>query len=230
MKTLTKINIKELANEVITFLEKEKLASGVSIYFNNKVMRDRGDYDNNDNYIPKWETTEDVNPHDYFEYCAYDHILSMSFEGPLYEVLNYTFGRKEEEFSAIFEKWGLYYEFGNAWNLSAYPIDSNMEIEYTKYGEPKRTIYLYRYNRMENPSELQSIMDEWFVLSSLVGDKGSCVLGAGFEFEWEDDKYFMCACSPHQGSISWEEPKDKIQKMLEDIGATNIYYKWGNMD
>ena len=168
MKTLTKINIKELANEVITFLEKEKLASGVSIYFNNKVMRDRGDYDNNDNYIPKWETTEDVNPHDYFEYCAYDHILSMSFEGPLYEVLNYTFGRKEEEFSAIFEKWGLYYEFGNAWNLSAYPIDSNMEIEYTKYGEPKRTIYLYRYNRMENPSELQSIMDEWFVLKVLV--------------------------------------------------------------
>lgn len=228
MKTLTKTNIEELAKEIISFLNKEKLASDVSIYFNNKVMRDRGTWDDDYNYIPKWETTENVDPHDYFEYAAYDHILSMSFEGALYEVLNYTGGRKGEEFERIFERHGLYFEFGNAWNLSVYPID-DMEIEYTHYKQPKETIQLYRWNRMAS-SELQSIMDEWFVQSSMVGDKGSCVLGAGFEFEWEGDKYFMNACSPYQGSISWETPKDKIQKMLEDIGATEIYYKWGNMD
>jgi hypothetical protein len=228
MKTFTKTNIEELAKEIISFLNKEKLASDVSIYFNNKVMRDRGTWDEDYNYIPKWETTENVDPHDYFEYAAYDHILSMSFEGGLYEVLNYTFGRKEEEFNKIFERHGLYFELGNAWNLSVYPID-DMEIEYTKYEQPKETIQLYRWNRMA-PSELQSIMDEWFVQSSMVGDKGSCVLGAGFAFKWRGEKYFMEACSPYQGSISWETPKDKIQKMLEDIGATEIYYKWGNMD
>lgn len=228
MKTLTKINIEELAKEIISFLEKEKLASGVSIYFNNKVMRDRGDYDDNYNYVPKWETTEDVNPHDYFEYCAYDHILSMSFEGALYDVLNYTFGRKEEKFGAIFEKWGLYYEFGNMWNLSAYLIDDDTEVEYTKYAQPKRTIYLYHGSEVSY--ELQTIMDTWYELSKKVGDKGSCVLGAGFEFEWENNKYFMSACSPYQGSISWETNKDDIQKALENIGATNIYYKWGNLD
>ena len=229
MKTLTKTNIEELANEIISFLNKEKLASDVSIYFNNKVMRDRGTWDDNYNYIPKWETTEDVDPHNYFEYAAYDHILSMSFEGPLYEVLHYTGGRNVEKFDAIFEKWGLYYELGNAWNLSAYLIDDDIEVEYTRYARPKQTIRLY-YGNFLTPSELAEIMETWYELSKEVGNKGSCVLGAGFAFEWNGDAYFMPACSPYQGSISWEKPKDKIHKMLEDIGATEIYYRWGNMD
>ena len=229
MKTLTKANIEELAKEIITFLEVNELASDVSIYFNNKVMRARGTWDKDYNYIPKWETTEDVSPHDYFEYAAYDHILSMSFEGPLYDVLNYTFGRKEEGFNAIFNKWGLYFELGNAWNLTTYSIDDDIEVEYTKYERPKQVIRLY-FGNFLNPRELDEIMFAWYNLSKEVGDKGSCVLGAGFEFEWQGDKYFMPACSPYQGSISWETPKDKIQAMLENIGATNIYYKWGNLD
>lgn len=229
MKTFTKTNIEEFAKEIISFLNKEKLASDVSIYFNNKVIRDRGTWDDDYNYIPKWETTENVNPHDYFEYCAYDHILSMSFEGPLYEVLNYTFGRKEKEFNAIFEKWGLYFELGNMWNLSAYLRDDDVEVEYTKYERPKQVIRLY-FGNFLNPRELDDIMMTWYNLSKEVGDKGSCVLGAGFEFEWMGDKYFMPACSPYQGSISWETHKDEVQKMLKNVGATAIYYKWGNMD
>ena len=231
MKKLTKANIEELANEIMGFLERTGMMSSVSIYYNGKVVRANSDYNDKDNdFTYSWETTENVDPHDYFEYAAYDHILSMSFEGPLYEVLNYTFGKMEEKFREIFDKYGLYFEFGNAWNLSAYIIDDDVEVEYTKYEAPKETIYLYRHRRMDNPPELQSIMDEWFVQSSMVGDQGSCVLGAGFRFEWEGDKYFMSACSPYQGSISWEEPKDKIKKMLEDIGATEIYYDWGRMD
>ena len=228
MKTLTKTNIEALAFEIRLFLERNQLASGVSIYFNNKVMRDRGDYDKDYNYIPKWETTEDVSPNDYFDYCAYDHILSMGFEGPLYDVLNYTFGKKEEAFRSIFERRGLYYEFGNSWNLSVYLSDDDIEVEYTKYERPKETIHLYRHG--SNPYELQLIMDAWYEASKEVGDKGSCVIGAGFEFEWKDDKYFMSACSPYQGSISWEMSKDIVERALEKIGATEIYYKWGHMD
>lgn len=218
MNKLTKTNIEELAKEIIAFLDKEELASDVRIYFNNKVISNEGRH---------WKSIENIDPHNYFG-CAYDHILSMSFEGPLYEVLNYTFGREEKGFSSIFEKWGLYYEIGDAWNLSAYPINE-MEVEYTKYKKPKETIRLYR-GILSAPSELSEIMDTWYELSKEVGDIGSCVLGAGFEFEWEDSKYFMSACSPYQGSISWETHKDKIKEMLEDIGATEIYYKWGNMD
>lgn len=228
MKTLTKTNIEEFAKEIIGFLERSGLASGVSIYFNNKVMRNKGKYDDDYNYISKWETTENVDPHDYFEYAAYDHILSMSFEGPLYDVLNYTFGAMEEKFLSIFHKYGLYYELGNAWNLSAYLHDDDVDVEYTYYDRPKETIYLYSHG--SNPSELQTIMNTWYELSKEVGDKGSCVLGAGFEFEWQGNKYFMGACSPWQGSISWETHKDVIQNLLENIGATNIYYKWGNID
>ena len=229
MRKLTKTNIEELAMEIAAFLEKNCMANSTSIYFNNKVMRCKDDFDENDNYVVSWTTTENVNPHDYFEYCAYDHIISMSFEGPLYDVLNYTFGRKEEEFVAIFDKYGLYYEFGNAWNLSAYLSDDDIEVEYTMYDRPKETIYLYR-GSFSTPSELEGIMDVWHDLSKKVGDKGSCVLGAGFKFEWKGDDYFMPAQSPWQGSISWETHKDTIKKMLENIGATEIQYDWGRMD
>lgn len=67
---------------------------------------------------------EDKDPCDYFEYANPD-TLSMSFEGSLNHVLNgYTRGwvKLEEQFGKLFEKYGLYYEMGHAWNLSAYEI------------------------------------------------------------------------------------------------------------
>ena len=70
----------------------------------------------------------------------------------------------------------------------------------------------------------------WYNLSLKEGDKGSCVLGAGFRFEWKNNSYFMGACSPWQGSLSWEAHTDTIKQMLIDIGATDIYYDWGRMD
>ena len=234
MKKITKTDIERLANEIIEFLNKEELASDVSIYFNGNVMRSREDakwnwnegcYDHN----IRWITEENVDPHNYFEYAAYEHILSMSFEGGLYEVLNYSGGSKMDKFMKIFEKYGLYYELGNAWNLTCYLINDDTEVEYTYYKRPKETIRLYNSDP-SNPTELQNIMNIWYDLSKKEGDKGSCVLGAGFEFEWQNDKYFMPACSPWQGSISWETHKDVVHKMLEDIGATKIYYKWGIID
>ena len=228
--TITKKCIEALAKEIMAFLEKEEMAGCVSIYYNGKVARENSEYDSvGDNFSYNWKVVNDVDPHDYFEYAAYDHILSMSFEGELYEVLNYTFGRKEEEFRAIFDKYGLYFELGNAWNLSAYPIDDDIEVEYTHYKAPKQTIYLRR-DMDDLPSELEEIMFDWWYRSKGVGEKGSCVLGAGFNFEWNDNKYFMPAQSPYQGSLSWEEPKGVVQQMLEGIGATNIIYDWGRMD
>ena len=67
---------------------------------------------------------EEKNPKDYFEYANPD-TLSMSFEGPLYSVLNaYVPGwtKLEQQFSKLFKKYGLYYEMGYAWSLSAYKI------------------------------------------------------------------------------------------------------------
>lgn len=66
----------------------------------------------------------DKNPLDYFEY-ANTETVSMSFEGSLNHVLNgYTHGwiKLEEEFSKLFAKYGLYYEMGYSWSLSAYEM------------------------------------------------------------------------------------------------------------
>ena len=52
-----------------------------------------------------------------------DHILSMSFEGIVCEMLYY--GERPEtrkKLDAIIERYGLYYEFGNHWNFSCYYI------------------------------------------------------------------------------------------------------------
>lgn len=229
MKTLTKANIETMAKEIMAFLEENGARDAVSIYYNNKVVRSKMQYDVMGEYYI-WKEEEDVDPHDYFEYAAYDHILSMSFEGTLYDDMNYGAGRLTDKLRAIFEKYGVYFELGNAWNLSAYPIDDDMVIEYTKYKKPKQTIYLYHHRYYMNPPELQAIMDKWYDLSAETGDKGSCVLGAGFHFEWKGDEYFMCACSPWQGSLSWEAHEKTIKFMLEDLGATGIWYDCGRMD
>ena len=63
---------------------------------------------------------ENVDPKRYFKYVREPNIFSMSFEGRLYEILNYE---DMFVFENIFKKYGLYYELGDAWNLSAYPID-----------------------------------------------------------------------------------------------------------
>lgn len=232
MNKLTKQNIEQLANEVMAWLIRNELDMDVSIYYNNQKMTHKYHFDKDYNIVDDGIVTEkDVNPHQITQWAAYNHILTMTFEGGLYSLLNYSGGKLETEFKNLFAKYGLYYEFGEAWNLTCYPINPNeLEIEYTVYEKPQPTTYLYRHDISNNPPELQKIMDIWYDLSSRVGDEGGCVLGAGFKFKWQGKKYFMCACSPYQGSISWETHKDTIKVLLEDIGAENIYYEWGNLD
>ena len=203
------------------------ISHDVSIYYNNKRMKNNYDWRSDENVVSV-VVEEDFNPHDYFEYAAHNHIMSMSFEGGLYHVLNYSFGRTEDEFRKLLEKYGVYYELGNAWNLTVYPINDEMEVEYTVYEEPKEKIYLVSHQDV--PYDLQIIMDKWYWWSMMSGDEGSCVLGAGFNFEWKGDEYFMPAQSPHQGSISWEKHKDEVCELLKEIGATNITYDFGRID
>lgn len=228
MKKLTKERIEQMAKEIMDFLIENEISHDVSIYYNNKKMRNNYEWSNGE-YVDNVEVLDDYNPHDYFEYAAHNHILSMSFEGSLYTVLNYSFGRTEDEFRKIFEKYGVYYELGNSWNLTAYVIDDAMGVDYTVYEMPREKIYLYS-GLKDIPHQLKEIMYKWYLWSSEEGDKGSCVLGAGFNFEWNEDEYFMPAQSPYQGSLSWEAHKEDVQKLLEEIGAINIRYDWGNMD
>jgi hypothetical protein len=59
---------------------------------------------------------------DYFQYGNNDTV-SMSFEGGLYELLNYSVRGDSEalqEFNGIFNKHKCYYDFGYDWSLSVY--------------------------------------------------------------------------------------------------------------
>lgn len=62
-------------------------------------------------------------PERHFEYVNPEHIPSMSFEGPVCEMLYYgILPSVRREFDKIFERYGLYYEFGHHWNFSCYYI------------------------------------------------------------------------------------------------------------
>ena len=120
-KKLTAKKIEKLAIEIRDLLMEHEMWIDTRIYFNGKAFSTddgKGGYFYNDptNLI----VLENEDPHWYTEYAG--DILTMTFEGPLYEVLNYGSGKFEEEFRKLFTKYGLWFEKGNAWNLTAYPL------------------------------------------------------------------------------------------------------------
>ena len=95
----------------------------VAIYFNGKCWSTSNQNNTEFCYNEKRYFEYKDDPNRYFEYVRDPNILSMSFEGELYSVLNgYVPGwtKLEEEFQSIFDKYGVYYELGNAWNLTCF--------------------------------------------------------------------------------------------------------------
>lgn len=235
---ITKKNIEELANKIKDLLIKNECYMGVCIYYNNKRMKDI-------EYDGSCTIEDDVDPHDYLEYCAKKHILSMSFEGSFNHIVNYYDNmdyctRIMSEFENILDAYGVYFEQGEAWNLSVYPSKGDYEnYEYSgfddeanydsdTYTDDEQRIGMYNIDDVL--PELKVIMIQWYDASSKQGNIGSCVLGAGYHFEYKDAKYFMSSCSPWQGSLSWENTRDETKRLLETIGASNIRYEFGVMD
>lgn len=127
------MNWKEsLAWDIYNWCKEHDLWQDITIYFDGKAWSsDSGEWGcgNHSEQLPLFMREdlylyENKNPLDYFEYANPDTV-SMSFEGELYYVLNgYTPGwvKLEAEFLALFEKYGFYYELGNAWNLAAFQL------------------------------------------------------------------------------------------------------------
>ena len=124
---LTPERIEELAVEIREFLLEHEMWVDVEIYFNGKCFsthdKENGKFYYNDREHLVVQENED--PTKYFEYVNPDHILSMSFEGVVCEMLYYgMFQSIRRKFDAIFERYGLYYEFGHHWNFTCYYIGS----------------------------------------------------------------------------------------------------------
>lgn len=120
---LTPEQIEELAVEIRTFLLNHDMWIDTAIYFNGKCFsaydRETGKFYYND--PEHLVVRENEDPRDYFKYVANDHILSMSFEGSVCHMLYYgTDMATKRQFDKIFEKRGIYYEFGDHWNFTCY--------------------------------------------------------------------------------------------------------------
>ncbi len=111
--------IEELAYRIYNLLIEEKMWVDVAIYFNGKSLSTDSKDENGKHqfrYNGEPFLKENVNPRDYFEYVG--PYLSMSFEGPFYQAMNYMGGSIINKFSRLLEEYGLYFELGNAWNLT----------------------------------------------------------------------------------------------------------------
>lgn len=112
-----------LAHDIYTLCIEKDCWQDVYIYYNGKRMGTSGK-DKTGKTVYRYNGApfieDNIDPRDYFEYVREPNILSMSFEGTLYDILN-----NHDMFflQDLFSKYGLYYECGNAWNLSAYPIN-----------------------------------------------------------------------------------------------------------
>lgn len=111
----------KLAYDIYGLLLKYNSWVDVSIYYNGKRMScvyidEQGEhYD----YHGAPHIEDGYDPRDYFRYVRDPNILSMSFEGPMYDAVNY--GNNPafmKEFNSLLNRYGLYYELGNAWNLT----------------------------------------------------------------------------------------------------------------
>lgn len=220
MKKLTRETIEKMAYEIQKLCIKKGWGDTI-IYFNNK--RIFADYYKHTNE----EVEENVNPHDYFEYAAYDHILSMSFEGGLYDYIYNNIDAPA--LSKVFEKYGVYFELGNQWNLSVFPINDTLEVEYTVYKRPKEREYIIRWkiNEYSDP-RIKALISLYEVAMQGKKPYGSCIIGDGIEFELDGN--------PYKFDTNWQQsdaPGEVInicKEYLKSIGATAIYYNPGRLD
>lgn len=96
------------------------------------------------------------------KYTQYSNgIVTMIFEGPLYHIFNYYMDSSYcneiiDGFNKILQKYGLYYEMGNAWNLGLYEISegSFLNTRIVNAYSGWREAYERLFNEVNAPSTL----------------------------------------------------------------------------
>lgn len=112
--------LEKLAWEIHEHLRKHEMWVDIYIYYDGKRMGTSSEADGKSVYRYNGEPfiEEGYDPRDYFPYVQNPHILSMSFEGSFYNVMNYSGGEVLDGFDQLLAKHGLTFELGHAWNLT----------------------------------------------------------------------------------------------------------------
>lgn len=129
---VTPAKLMKLAEEMIDFMTKRELFYDVFIYVNNKrIASNIYSSDHPEKYEKKttakgseyYISKDAYKGSDYVEY-ANDDTITMTFEGPFYHEYNGNYGsyKIQEAFDKLPEKYGLFFEQGYAWSLSAYEV------------------------------------------------------------------------------------------------------------
>lgn len=110
--------LKDLAFEIAELITEYNVDQDVAIYFNDVRLQC---FTTNDK--EGWVLEEGFKGSEYTKY-ANDDTITMTFEGPLYSIMNcYIISDNFfDDFDNLLKEYGYYYELGNAWNLSLYPL------------------------------------------------------------------------------------------------------------
>jgi hypothetical protein len=121
-----KTKAERCAFEIINFLIRHQMWQDTCIYVGTKryTCYDGEHYQ----YGNTWDCVfreDDKRAEDYVEYTS--DFLTMTFEGPFYDAINYSFSAKYSdkimsEFADTCKKYGMYYEQGYAWSLSLHKL------------------------------------------------------------------------------------------------------------
>ena len=121
-----KTKAERCAFEIINFLIRHHMWIDTSVYVNGKRY---SCYDGEHyHYDNTWDCVfreDNIDPKKYIEYTS--NFLTMSFEGPFYDAINYNISAKYSdkimaEFDDICHKYGKYYELGYSWSLALYDM------------------------------------------------------------------------------------------------------------
>lgn len=121
-KKHTKKELESLAIKIIDFCCKHHMFTDVNIYVGDYVYSPEPKNNNSKKFITNRKSTY------YVTYGVPDvdysnpETITMTFEGTMYDVMNYGDGKLAEELKSIFAEYGLYYELGHAWSLSAWDL------------------------------------------------------------------------------------------------------------
>lgn len=114
-------HLEELTLKLIMYLQKHRMFHNINIYVNNQRFSSDfhvGDTEKNTSY-GNFYLADDIDVTQIVEYNNPD-TLTMTFEGPLYDELNYNRSNTRRDLEQIFAQYGFYFEQGYAWSLAAY--------------------------------------------------------------------------------------------------------------
>lgn len=122
-KLVTSESMNALAVEIIEFLQEREMFRDVNIYCNDKCFT--SSYSSSGTAAKTkfgaYYIVDDVNVAEIIKYNN-PNTITMTFEGPLYQMLNYGPPETEQDFLKLFNKHSLYYILDYAWSLTAYPM------------------------------------------------------------------------------------------------------------